>query len=206
MHVPSRTPRWPVALATGRLLLRPIERRDVAFLSLVWTDPDARRHLGGPLSATALSAREDGCVGHFGAFVIVRRTDRAVLGLVSVEPRSRWQGRTEVSYQLLPAHRRRGYGREAVGAAVDWALGDADFGPAGVVAVTQEANHRSRRLLESLGTGLIDHVVEWDARQAVYALDHERTHLGRSVVRYEELPGTSPHGSIRTPGSDPAAS
>ncbi|WP_442805785.1 GNAT family N-acetyltransferase [Streptomyces sp. NBC_01341] len=149
----------------------------------MWTDPDVRRYLGGPVSGAALSTREEACVGHFGAFGVVRSTDRAVLGLVSVEPRSRWQGRTEVSYQLLPAHWGRGYGREAVGAVVAWALGEADFEPAGVVAVTQEANHRSRRLLESVGMSLIDHVVEWDARQVVYALDRASTQADLPAVR-----------------------
>ncbi|MFE7751143.1 GNAT family N-acetyltransferase [Streptomyces sp. NPDC057428] len=204
MRMPFPATRWPVSLVTNRLLLRPIERSDVVTLSGVWTDPDVRRYLGGPVSGRALRAREQGCVGHFGAFSVVRSRDRAVLGQVSVEPRSRWEGRTEVSYQLLSAHWGRGYGREAVGAAVSWTLHDADFAQPGVVAVTQEANHRSRRLLEAVGMSVIHNFVEWEARQVVYAVDRASACVERPVVRHEDLRGTSHHGSIQMSGSDTA--
>jgi hypothetical protein len=40
-----------------------------------------------------------------------------------------------------------------------------------VVAVTQEANDRSRRLLESVGMSLVDSFVEFDAPQVMYLVD-----------------------------------
>jgi RimJ/RimL family protein N-acetyltransferase len=40
--------------------------------------------------------------------------------------------------------------------------------------MTQEANQRSRRLLEALGMRLVDRFVEWDAPQNMYSLDRPR--------------------------------
>ncbi|MEJ8645613.1 GNAT family N-acetyltransferase [Streptomyces sp. MS1.HAVA.3] len=173
---------WPVSLSTDRLVLRPIERGDVATLSRLWTDTEVRRYLGGPVTGETLRAREEGCVAAFGAFSVVRVTDMAVVGLVSVEPSSRRDGRTEVSYQLLPEHWGHGYGREAVAVAVSWALGTVTSErPPEVVAVTQKTNERSRRLLESIGMRLIDTFVEWDAEQVMYSMDTEYAVVERSL-------------------------
>ncbi|MBT2508668.1 GNAT family N-acetyltransferase [Streptomyces sp. ISL-98] len=160
---------WPASLHTDRLLLRPIERADVAVMSELWTDPEVRRYLGGPVAAEELPARERGCVGAVGAFSVLLRTEPVVIGSVLVESDSRRAGRAEVSYQLLPEHWGRGYGREAVTAAISWALDEVTPARPEVVAVTQEANARSRRLLESVGMTLADHFVEWGEPQVLYA-------------------------------------
>jgi RimJ/RimL family protein N-acetyltransferase len=159
---------WPAALATPRLALRPVERADVAVITRLWTDPEVRRHLGGPVDSNVVRIRERRCVGAPGVFAVVRQSDEAVVGLVSVTAGSR-DGRTEVSYQLLPEHWGRGYAREAVTAAVSWAQDGVPPGSPGVVALTQEANRRSRRLLEELGATLVDSFIEWDEAQVLYA-------------------------------------
>ncbi|MCX5015280.1 GNAT family N-acetyltransferase [Streptomyces sp. NBC_00555] len=171
---------WPVSLRTDRLVLRPIERGDVAALSRLWTDTEVRRHLGGPVTGETLRARQEGCVAAFGAFSVVLATCMSMVGLVSVEPCSRRGGRTEVSYQLLPEHWGCGYGREAVVAAMSWALDKVTSQQSEVVAVTQKANERSRRLLESIGMRLVDAFVEWGAEQVMYSMD--RTGPGGPVL------------------------
>lgn len=69
-----------------------------------------------------------------------------------------------MSYQFLPEHWGKGYAREAVGAVVARVL----EGTPSVVAVTQEANDRSRRLLEAVGLEHAESFVEWDAHQVLY--------------------------------------
>ncbi|MFK4688005.1 RimJ/RimL family protein N-acetyltransferase [Streptomyces pristinaespiralis] len=159
---------WPAALATPRLALRPVERADVPVISRLWTDPEVRRHLGGPVDGNVVRIRERRCVGAPGVFAVARRSDEAVVGLVSLTAGAR-DDRTEVSYQLLTEHWGRGYAREAVAAAVSWAQDGVPSGAPGVVALTQEANRRSRRLLEALGAALVDRFVEWDEAQVLYA-------------------------------------
>ena len=48
-----------------------------------------------------------------------------------------------------------------------------------VVAVTQEANERPRRLLELVGMTLIDNFVEFDAPQAMYSIE---PHFARNGI------------------------
>ncbi|MFG2332472.1 GNAT family N-acetyltransferase [Streptomyces sp. NPDC048604] len=154
---------WPAVLTTERLVLRPVERADVPAVTRLWTDPEVRRHLGGPVAASVVRIRQRRCVGARGVFVAARADDGAVVGLVTVG----WdaaRGEREVSYQFLPEHWGRGYAREAVAVAVDWALGTSPT----VIAVTQEANARSRRLLEAVGLAHVESFVEWDAHQVLY--------------------------------------
>ncbi|WP_406858979.1 GNAT family N-acetyltransferase [Streptomyces sp. HUAS MG47] len=154
---------WPAVLTTERQILRPVERADVPAVTRLWTDPEVRRHLGGPVAASVVRIRQRRCVGARGVFVAARAEDGAVAGLVTIG----WdagRGEREVSYQFLPEHWGRGYAREAVTAAVDWALAASPT----VIAVTQEANTRSRRLLEAVGLAHVESFVEWDAHQVLY--------------------------------------
>ncbi|MEV0449498.1 GNAT family N-acetyltransferase [Streptomyces sp. NPDC050600] len=151
------------SLRTERLVLRPVKTRDLPAVTRLWTDPEVRRHLGGPVIDSVVRIRQRRIVGASGFHAVERAADGAVLGLVTVEAGAR-DGETEVSYQFLPEHWGQGYAREAVAAAVERALGDTPS----VVAVTQEANARSRRLLESVGMAHADSFVEWDAHQVLY--------------------------------------
>ncbi|MEU6931887.1 GNAT family N-acetyltransferase [Streptomyces sp. NPDC046374] len=151
------------SLRTERLVLRPVKARDLPAVTRLWTDPEVRRHLGGPVIDSVVRIRQRRIVGASGFHAVERAADGAVLGLVTVEAGAR-DGETEVSYQFLPEYWGQGYAREAVAAAVERALGDTPS----VVAVTQEANARSRRLLESVGMAHADSFVEWDAHQVLY--------------------------------------
>lgn len=150
-------------VTTERLSLRPVRTGDVPAVTRLWTDPDVRFHLGGPVAERIVRIRQQRVVGAPGVHAVVRAADRVLLGLVTVEPDAR-DGETEVSYQFLPEHWGRGYAREAVAAAVEQAL---ESTPS-VVAVTQEANARSRRLLEAVGMTHAASFVEFDAHQVLY--------------------------------------
>ncbi|MGW1890336.1 GNAT family N-acetyltransferase [Streptomyces sp. NPDC002004] len=170
MDEPTVMESWPDTVETARLVLRPAEPADASVFTRLWTDPDVRRHLGGPVAEDALVAYRQHFAGRPGLFSVARRQDATMIGSVSVEPRSRFDGRREVSYCLLPEHWGHGYAREAVAAAVDWALERVPADDPSVIAVTQEANVRSRRLLEAIGMCRVDSFVEWDAPQVMYAV------------------------------------
>ncbi|MFE5618668.1 GNAT family N-acetyltransferase [Streptomyces sp. NPDC056524] len=151
------------ALSTERLLLRPVRAADVPAVTRLWTDPDVRRHLGGPVTEQVVRIRQRRVVGAPGVHAVVRAADGLLLGLVTVEPGAR-DGETEISYQFLPEHWGHGYAREAVAAVLDATLRDTPS----VVALTQEANHPSRRLLEAVGMTHASSFVEHDAHQVLY--------------------------------------
>ena len=160
---PAPTSAPSALLTTDRLLLRTVRRGDLAAVTRLWTDPVVRHHLGGPVTEPVIRIRQRRIVGAPGFHAVIRAEDDVLLGLVSVEPGAR-NGETEVSYQFLPEHWGRGYAREAVGAVVARVLA----GVPSVVAVTQEANDRSRRLLEAVGLEHAESFVEWDAHQVLY--------------------------------------
>ncbi|GGT79786.1 MULTISPECIES: GNAT family N-acetyltransferase [Streptomyces] len=164
---PSSAPeaghRAVVTVITERLLLRPVRTGDVPAVTRLWTDPEVRLHLGGPVAEQVVRIRQRRIVGAPGVHAVVRASDGVLLGLVTVEAEAR-EGEAEVSYQFLREHWGRGYAREAVAAAVERALESVPS----VVAVTQEANVRSRRLLEALGMAHAESFVEFDAHQVLY--------------------------------------
>ena len=61
------------------------------------------------------------------------------------------------------------YAREALTAVIAW-VSSLGVPGADLVAVTQEANARSRRLLEALGATLAERFVEWGESQVLYRL------------------------------------
>jgi RimJ/RimL family protein N-acetyltransferase len=103
---------------------------------------------------------------------VLRPADSTVVGLIVINPDSR-HGKTEVSYLLLSEYWGQGYGREAVAAATAWALDTLSTAPLEVVAVTQQANTRSCKLLESIGMTVVDKFVEYDAAQVMYAVSRD---------------------------------
>jgi RimJ/RimL family protein N-acetyltransferase len=105
---------WPMSLTTARLVLRPVEAADISAISPLWTDPQVRRYLGGPVTADEVARRQRGYVGAPGTFGVASRADGTVLGLVIMTPDSARDGQAEVSYLFLPEHWGHGYAREAV--------------------------------------------------------------------------------------------
>jgi len=179
----DRVAPWPASLSTERLALRPIAPEDVPAISRLWTDPVVRRYLGGPVAADVRARREATCVGADAIFCVQRQSDGCVIGMVIVDPVTDRGGHAEVSYQLLPEYWGNGYAREAVGAAVAWALEEITPAPPVVVAVTQEANYRSRQLLESIGMTLVDRFIEFDAGQTMYSVGRAGLRLAPSGAR-----------------------
>jgi RimJ/RimL family protein N-acetyltransferase len=89
------------------------------------------------------------------------------LGLVTLGPNR--SGDSELSYSFVHQHWGHGYAREATTLAIDW--GFDQLGLTRIVATTQSANARSRRLLESLGMTAGDEFMEFEAVQKTYHLD-----------------------------------
>jgi RimJ/RimL family protein N-acetyltransferase len=158
---------WPSSFASPRLRMRPIDEDDVPAISRLWTDPEVRRFLGGPIPEDRVHLREQWCVGAFCVFCVERIEDSSVVGMLTVEPGAR-DGRTELSYDFLPDFWGHGYAREAVASALEWIRTNVAADTLDVIAVTQEANTPSRRLLEALGARQTGSMIGFGAPQAVY--------------------------------------
>ncbi|MGQ4515012.1 GNAT family N-acetyltransferase [Streptomyces sp. DW26H14] len=159
-------------LRTARLELRPARADDVDVYTRLWTDPDVRRFLGGPVGSHRLRLRQERFDSRPHVFSVTTGERDEVIGTVSVDVSERRAGSWEVAYSFLPEHWGHGYGREAVGAVVRWVLEAAPERDASLIAVTQEANARSRRMLEAVGMRLQDRFVEFGAPQVLYVIEH----------------------------------
>lgn len=162
---------WPAELRTDRLLLRPVTAEDALLVGELMTDERVRAYLGGPASHERVAARQAAYPAtagvSAGVWAVVRIDDGRAVGLAGIGPDPRCEGRAEVSYQLLPSAWGSGLGREAVSAIVSWWTAAVPRGGP-LVAVTQAANTRSRRLLESVGMVLVDQFDEHGALQCLY--------------------------------------
>lgn len=149
----------PVAITTGRLLLRRWQAGDRAPFAALNADPEVMRHFPGRLDRAGSDALVDRLEARwtetgFGFAAVERRADGAFLGLVGlgrmdVPEVPRLDGAVEVGWRLARAHWGQGYATEAAGAWIDWA-----FGPGGrdeVVAITVPANRRSQAVMRRLG-------------------------------------------------------
>jgi RimJ/RimL family protein N-acetyltransferase len=129
------------------------------------TDPVVRRYLGGPLDPAmvhgAMCDKRPGMT--WGSFVIELVGPDVAAGSCSV---GRDRGELEVSYQLLPEFVGMGVATEALRALLAWAYRECP-GDDHVIAVTQVANRRSRRLLDRLGFTERERFVEYDAAQVL---------------------------------------
>lgn len=164
----TEAPWLPEPVRTRRLVLRPagVETdREVVFSLL--TDPQVREFLGGPLAADVARDAVCGPMGRQWGSFLAEVADGgsahgAVVGGCSL---SRDRGELEISYVLLPAHRGRGYAREAVEGVLSWAAATLEDDQ--VVAVTQVANVRSVHLLEQIGFAGAERFVQYDADQVL---------------------------------------
>ncbi|MEV7941917.1 GNAT family N-acetyltransferase [Kitasatospora sp. NPDC088264] len=159
---------WPSQLSTPRLRLRPVAAGDAGLLERLWTDPEVRRFLGGPVPADRLGARLAGAAGRPGHFTVFLPCEGQAVGRVTLDEDHRAPGRAEVSYEFLPAYGGRGFAAEAVGAVLRW--GHHAVPGHQLIAVTQAANVRSRNLLQKLGLVAAGHLVEYGQDQVVYTV------------------------------------
>ncbi|WP_405876818.1 GNAT family N-acetyltransferase [Streptomyces sp. NBC_01136] len=170
---------WPAVITTARLVLRPAAPDDAGEFTRLWTDPEVRRFLGGPVAGDLLPLYQRHFTSRPHLFTVTAQTGAVVLGCVSLDPASRFEGRREVSFTFLPQHWGHGYAREAVTAAVGWAFDHIPSDGPTVIALTQRDNSRSRRLLEAIGMRAAGSFVEWDAPQVMYSMEREDLRTGR---------------------------
>jgi RimJ/RimL family protein N-acetyltransferase len=156
-------------LTTDRLRLRAFTASDVPFLVDLGGDPETWRYLGGVTPVEERRRHVEATFAKPNVFIVTTAT--APIGFTTVKPCTHpaAPGVPEVGYVFSRAHWGHGYAREAVSATLTWAF-DNQHAPR-IVALTQEANHRSRRLLESLGMKLVHRFTQWNAEQAMYSLD-----------------------------------
>lgn len=141
-------------LEDGVVRLRPLTPSDAATWHAGEDDevrrwfqfprPSTRADVDKAIEAWTRSWSEDGPIHNFG---IVAIDSGELIG--GVEVRDRGEGKAYLSYQVFPAHRRRGLATRAVRLAAEHAL--VTMGAKQAVIITDEGNVASRGVAEAAG-------------------------------------------------------
>ena len=153
----------PAPIATTRLVLRAAEDDDWPAYRRTLVEPETRTFLGGAVSEPEADARRAE-VSSKGCVAIVRGDEVVGFCLLGFYR----TGDFELSFSLLPEHQRHGYAREAVSTLTEWVFAIFTHLPR-LVAVTQQANDRAVRLLHELNWVEVDHFIEWNEKQVMFA-------------------------------------
>lgn len=144
----------PVTLELDEMVLRPWRQDDLATLYAAGQDPEVARwiHLAQPFDIVEAMAYLDAAMalwrdGTSASFVIVDRTDDALLGAVTrFGPDG--HGAT-VGLWLVPAARGRGVGTRALRLLIDWTFATTDV--VRIDCYIEDSNEPSMRMVERAG-------------------------------------------------------
>lgn len=141
-------------IETECLVLRLPREEDFDAWAAFMADPDAARYVGGPMSRVTAwrgMASIVGCWvlrGH-GFFSVIDKATGRWAGRVGPWHPEGWPGR-EIAWSIAPEFQRRGYGREAAVASIDFAFDT--LGWSEIIHCIDPDNVPSIRLAESLGS------------------------------------------------------
>lgn len=162
-------------LKSKRLVLRQLMPEDADALFALRSDPENIRYTGvslyqRPAEAEAYIGRVAGewCSGECYAWAICREENDAMMGSVCLWNPSPARDSYDIGYELLPAHRGRGYMTEAVCCVARWFF---SRGGRALLADPREENKASVRLLVHCGFAHVCRAQEADGTHIRMRLD-----------------------------------
>jgi len=143
-------------IESGRLVLRRLTPDDAEFMRELVNDPDWLRFIGDRDVHTREEARDYLLRGPiasyerngFGLYAVELRERPGPIGICGLVKREGLED-VDLGFAFLPAHRSRGYAREAAVATLEHAW--RDLGLERIVAIVSPGNDASIRLLEEVG-------------------------------------------------------
>ncbi|MGH7061707.1 MAG: GNAT family N-acetyltransferase [Stellaceae bacterium] len=139
-----------VSLRTARLLLRPWRDEDMAEAAELSADPAVMEFLI-PCPGWGERQRDHWRQHGFGQWVVELPGEASFIGAVGLSRigyQAHFAPAVEIAWRLARAYWGKGYASEAARAALDFGFGELAL--AEIVAITNPANLRSRRVMERL--------------------------------------------------------
>jgi RimJ/RimL family protein N-acetyltransferase len=171
-------------IVTERLRLRRSRPGDAEAISRYRSDPEVHRQQGwertdpeGVLhDIEEMAARAPGEPGGWVQFSVEELATGALVGDVGLSPADGEPGVIKIGYTIDPAHQRKGYATEAVGALVAYAFGvlEAEV----IRAYASADNVASIGVAENVGMGLVERFRHHDEDGVWHGVRYERRREG----------------------------
>lgn len=163
MHLPNEE------IETVSLWLRRPILADILSLSGLWKNEKIRQFLGGVVSEEIINKKVTSLLEHwnqhgFGQWVVCKK-DEQIIGLCGLHYS---EDGIEISYMFFPLFWGRGWACEAALASLDFGFNVLNL--PSIIAITQEANQKSCRLLEKIGMNHMNNFWRFSANQRLYEL------------------------------------
>lgn len=174
-------------IETERLVLRLLDRADIEAVMAYHALPEVQRYLDWKVRDKAevrraleamRSQRGLNRPGDILTLGVERKSDKALIGQVSLRWHDATAGQAELRFMFSPNYRRQGYAREAVRRALTFGFDEFSFHR--VFARCDARNQASARLLRGIGMRLEAHYREhalfkgeWDEELHFAILDRE---------------------------------
>ncbi|GAC1305616.1 MAG: GNAT family N-acetyltransferase [Ktedonobacteraceae bacterium] len=157
-------------IETARLHLRRPTMADAVTLRELWRNEQVRQFLGGVVSQEVIDGKIASIEQHwnehgFGQWAVFEKETGRIVGLCGLH---RSEEGIELSYMFFPAFWGRGLATEAASASLNHGFRTLAFER--IVAITQEVNYSSYRLLEKVGMHHTHTLWRFEAAQRFYEL------------------------------------
>jgi ribosomal-protein-alanine N-acetyltransferase len=158
------------SLTTERLLLNSPLSTPTNELSGLWQNPQVRRYLGGPIAEKDVKLKLSALTNHwnqhgFGQWIVRIKKSEKIIDVCGLHYS---EDGLELSYMFFPEYWGQGLAFEATQASLSHGFNSLNV--AEVVAITQEANHASCKLLEKLRMQFVKNITRFNATQRIYKL------------------------------------
>ena len=157
-------------IETERCLLRRPTADDALILIDLWRDDKIRQFLGGVISKKKSDEKIHSLQEHwsqygFGQWSVLDMNSNQVIGLCGLHHSN---DGIELSYMFFPLSWGKGLAREATSASIEYGFNNLKLEK--IIGITQEANTRSRNLLEKIGMKHINSFRRFEANQCLYEI------------------------------------
>lgn len=159
-----------IELETERLILQRPTPQDEEMLLHLWLEEGAQHMAGEAFTQEEASRSAASILSHwekygFGCWCVYEQRQEELSGFCGLKHA---EGDVELIYSFAPESWGRGIAAEAATASL--AYGFRTLTLKRVIALTQQGNEASQRMLEEIGMRYIEDIVKWDAPQSVYAI------------------------------------
>ncbi len=149
-------------LETERLIMRPPDEDGFEGYAALFANEEAAQYIGGLKDRAQAWRAMTSLIGMwvvrgFGFFFVYEKETGDWVGSVGPHCPEGWPGR-EVGWSISPDHWRKGYGREAAIAAMDYAFDGLGWDKC--IHVIDPRNTPSERLAKALGSAIVGEVEE----------------------------------------------